>query len=445
MIGLDWTTVLFTSGVAALAAMLVSLLPAGQASMLRPIEVLKSGGKGSAAGHGWLDARALLVTAQIALALVLLAGAGLMIRSAHRLHDTSIGINAEGLLTLRVDLPRAAYDNARGQTFFVQLVDRVRALPGVKSAALGLCAPVSGGCNDTLAWFPPQARPKQDGSDPVVGIHWVTPDYFSTVGVAVLKGRNFDERDRADQPKVLIVTERAARAFWPNQDPVGKRIAVGQGGFHVGAEVIGVVSDVHYRTIETAPMADVYVPLAQSYQSRMRLFIRTTLDPAAVAPAVAGEIRSLDSNLPLSEVKTMEERVGDAMWRTRVAAWVLALFALLALLLTAIGIFGVMAQAVAQRTAEIGIRMALGARAGDVLTLVLKRAAILTLAGLAIGTAAALALTRFLGSLLYRVEPGDPATFVCVALLLGAIALLASYIPARRATRVNTMEALRAE
>jgi putative ABC transport system permease protein len=445
MIGLDWMTVLFTSGVAALAAMLVSLLPAGQASMLRPIDVLKSGNKGSAPGHGLLDARALLVTAQIALALVLLAGAGLMIRSAQRLQHTSIGVNPQGLLTLRVDLPRAEYDPARGQTFFVQLLDRVRAVPGVQSAALGLCPPVSGGCNDTLAWFPPRPRPRQDGSDPVVGIHWVTTDYFSTVGVAVLKGRNFNERDRADQPKVLIVTETAARALWPNEDPVGKRIAVGQGGLHVGAEVIGLVSDVRYRTIEMAPIPDVYVPLAQSYQSRLRLFVRTTLEPASVAPAIAAEIRSLDPNLPLSEVKTMEERVGDAMWRTRVAAWVLALFALLALLLTAIGIFGVMAQAVAQRTAEIGIRMALGARAGDVLTLVLRRAAILTVVGIAIGTASALALTRFLGTLLYGVEPGDPATFVCVALLLGAIALLASYIPARRATRVNTMEALRAE
>ena len=177
----------------------------------------------------------------------------------------------------------------------------------------------------------------------------------------------------------------------------------------------------------------------------MRLFVRTRLDPAALAPAVAGEIRALDPNLPLSEVKTMEERVGDAMWRTRVGAWVLALFASLALLLTAIGIFGVMTQVVAQRTAEIGIRMALGASTRDVLALVLGRAAILTVVGIVIGTGCALALTRFLGALLYGVAPGDPITFVSVAVLLGMIALIAGYTPARRATRVDAMEALRAE
>ena len=445
MIGLDRMTVLFTGGVALLAAMLVSLLPAGQASMLRPAEVLKSGGKSTVAGGRWLDTRALLVTTQIALALVLLAGAGLMIRSAQRLQGTEIGINPAGLLTVRVDLPRAAYDNERGQAFFAQLIDRTRALPGVESTALSLCAPLSGGCNDTLLWFPPAPGPRQDGSDPVVGIHWVTPDYFSTVGATVLRGRNSNEHDRADQPRVLLVNETAARRIWPNEDPVGKRVAVGQGGFHVGSEVIGIVSDIRYRAIETAAVPDVYVPLAQSYQARLRLFVRTRLDPAALAPAVAGEIRALDPNLPLSEVKTMEERVGDAMWRTRVGAWVLALFALLALLLTAIGIFGVMAQAVAQRTAEIGIRMALGAGTRDVLALVLGRAAILTVVGIVIGTASALALTRFLGALLYGVAPADPVTFVSVAVLLGMIALVAGYIPARRATRVDAMEALRAE
>ncbi len=445
MIGLDRLTVMFTSALALLTGMLVSLLPAGQASRLRPAEVLKSGAKGTAGGGGWLDTRAVLVTTQIALALVLLAGAGLMIRSAARLQGTGIGVNPEGVLTVRIDLPQAAYDDQRGQTFFAQLVARVRALPGEESTALGLCPPVSGGCNDTLLWFPPAPGPRHDGTDRGVGIHWVTPDYFSTLGVAVLRGRNFTDHDRASQARVLVVNETAAREIWPNQDPIGKRVAVGQGGFHVGAEVIGIVSDVRYRAIETAAMPDVYVPLAQSYQSRMRLFVRTGLDPAALAPAVADQIRDLDPNLPLSEVKTMDERVRDAMWRTRIGAWVLALFAALALLLTAIGIFGVMAQAVAQRTPEIGIRMALGAGANDVMALVLGRAAVLTVVGVAIGTACALAVTRFLGALLYGVEPGDPATLASVATLLGVIALVAGYIPARRATRVDAMEALRAE
>jgi putative ABC transport system permease protein len=445
MIGLDGITALFTGGVALLAAMLVSLLPAGQASMVRPAEILKAAGRTAAGSNRWLDTRALLVTTQIALALILLAGAGLMIRSAHRLQATQIGVNPEGLLTVRVDLPRAAYDNERGQAFFAQLLDRVRALPGVESAALGLCPPVSGGCNDTLMWFPPATRPSHDGTDPTVGIHWVTPDYFPTVGVKLLQGRSFTEHDRAGQPRVLLVTETAARRFWPNESPIGRRVSVGQGGFHEGAEIIGVVSDVRYRAIESPAIPEVYIPLAQSYQPRLRLFARTALDPASLAPGVVEAVRALDPNLPLSEVKTMDERVADAMWRTRVGAWVLALFAGLALALTAIGIFGVMAQSVAQRTQEIGIRIALGAGARDVLALVLGRTAVLTVAGILVGGAAALALTRLLGALLYGVEPGDPVTFAAVALLLGVIALAAGYFPARRATRVDAIAALRAD
>ena len=445
MIGLDAMTIVFTGGVALLTAMLVSLLPAAQASLLRPVDALK---KGKAEGGArWLDARGVLVTAQIALALILLAGAGLMIRSAERLRDTGIGVDPTGLFTVRIDLPRAAYDDNRGQQFFAQLIERVSALPGVRSAALGLCAPVSGGCNGTIAWFPPATEPFRDGRDPSVGIHWITPGLLDALGVKLLRGRNITDQDRTGQPKVLLVSETAARRLWPNDDPIGKRMWAGQGSAGSGdpSEVVGVVTDVRYRAIETAPVPDVYLPLAQSYQSRMRLFVRTGLDPSALAPAIAREVRALDANLPLSELKTMDDRVADAMWRTRISAWLLSAFAALALLLTAIGIFGVMAQAVAQRTAEIGIRMALGAQPRDVLGLVLRRAAVVTAAGIVIGAGLALLLTRLLAALLYGVEPGDPATFVSVAVLLGVIALVAGYIPARRATRVDAIAALRAE
>jgi putative ABC transport system permease protein len=447
MIGLDAVTLLFTGGIALLTAVLVSLLPAAQASLLRPVEALKAGGKMAGGGRRWLDARAMLVTAQIALALILLVGAGLMIRSAGRLQGTGIGVNPEGLFTVRLELPRATYGPERGPTFYAQLLERVKALPGAQSAALGLCAPVSGGCNGTIMWFPPRSEPRRDGSDPSVGIHWITPEFLQTMGIKLLRGRNFTEQDRAGQPKVMLINETAARTIWPNQDPIGQRAWAGQGAAGGGdaSEVIGVVSDVRYRTLETAPAPDVYLPLAQSYQSRMRLFVRTELEPASLAPAVARVVRELDPNMPLSEVKTMDDRVADAMWRTRIAAWLLSAFAALALLLTAIGIFGVMAQAVSQRTAEIGIRMALGAQSRDVLGLVLGRAAVVTAVGIVVGAASALALTRLMSALLYGVEPGDPATFVAVAVLLGLIALVAGYIPARRATRVDAMAALRAE
>jgi putative ABC transport system permease protein len=323
-------------------------------------------------------------------------------------------------------------------------VERVRPLPGVESVGLASCPPVSGGCNGTILWFPP-ARPLGGARDLAVGIHWATPDYFPTLGVRLLRGRFFTDRDRAGQPKVALVNEAAARAIWPNDTPIGKVIAVGQGGFDGGAEVIGIVSNVRYRAIETAATPDVYVALAQSYQPRMRLFVRSRLDIQSLVTTIKREVRALDPNLALSEMKTMEELLGDAMWRTRVSAWLLSACAALALLLTAIGVFGVMAQMVMQRTAEIGIRMALGAQRGDVLALVLGRAVLVTGGGLLIGIGCALGLTRVIATLLYDVEPNDPATFASVALVLALVALAACYVPARRATRVDAVVALRSE
>jgi putative ABC transport system permease protein len=444
MIGLDGMTLLFTCAVAFVTAGLVALVPASQASSLRPIDALKAAGTaGAARGRHGFGVRATLVMTQIALALVLLAGAGLMVRSAASLQKTTIGINPAGVLTVRVDLPMATYTPEKGRAFYEQLVGRVGAVPGVDSVSLMNCPPVSGGCNGTSILFGRSSN--FTNADPLVGIHWVTPDYFTTVGIPLVKGRNFTDRDRIGQPKVVLVNEAAARAFWPNDTPIGKTVAVGQGGFHDGAEVIGIVANVRYRAIETAATPDVYVPLMQSYQSRMRLFVRSRLDVPSLVTAISGAVRGLDPTLPLSEVKTMDARLGDAMWRTRVGAWLLSGFAGLALLLTAIGIFGVMSQAVSQRTTEIGVRMALGAQARDVLSLMLGRAALVTLAGIILGIGSALALTRLIGALLYGVEANDPLTFVAVAFVLGLVALAACYLPARRATQVDAVVALRSE
>jgi putative ABC transport system permease protein len=446
MIGLDAITLLFACGVAALAATLIAFVPATQASSLRPVEAMKAGGgSGTARGFHAFGLRAVLVTMQIAFALVLLAGAGLMIRSAAHLRGTGVGIDPNGVLTVTLALPRASYSPENGAAFFSQLLDRVRAVPGVESAGFGDCPPVSGGCSSTGIRFPRDASRRSAGLPPLVGMYWATPDYFTTLGIQLLRGRNFTERDRVGQPKVALVSGAAARAFWPNDTPIGKTIAVGMGGFGDGAEVIGVVSDVRYRTIETAPRPDVYIPVSQSFASTLRLFVRSRLDTESLASAIRREVGALDPNLPLSEVKTMDERIGDAMWRTRVAAWLFAAFAGLAVLLTAVGIFGVMAQAVAQRTPEIGVRMALGAQKHDVLRLVLSRAAMLAVAGIAVGAVLALWLTGLMTTLLYQVEPNDPYTLAIVAAVLGIVAMTACYLPVRRATRVNPIVALRYE
>jgi putative ABC transport system permease protein len=291
-------------------------------------------------------------------------------------------------------------------------------------------------------WFPPA---RHSDASPVVGIHWATPGYFDTLRIRLLQGRFFGEADRAGQPKVAIVNEAAARTFWPKGNAIGQKIAVGQGGFGEGAEIVGVVADVRYRAIESAAGPQVYVPLAQSYKSGMRLFVRSSLDAANLVPAIGREIHALDPNLPVIGVKTMEGYVRDAMWRTRVATWLLSAFAGVALLLTAIGVFGVMAQTVAQRTPEFGLRMALGAQRRDVLSLVLRRGALITGAGLAAGAFAALATTRVIGALLYDVSPNDPMTFAAVVVGLALVSLAACYVPALRATRVDAIVALRSE
>ena len=261
----------------------------------------------------------------------------------------------------------------------------------------------------------------------------------------MLQGRGFLDTDRQGTAKVVLINEAAARALWPDESPIGKTIGVWQGGFQDGAEIVGVVADVRYGAIESVSQPDVYLPLAQSFRSRMQLFVKSALPASALAASIANEVRLLDPNLPLAAIKTMDARVGDAMWRTRVGAWLLSAFGALALLLTAIGIFGVMAQAVAQRTTEIGVRMALGAQARDVLGWMLRRAALVTGAGIALGVVCALTVTRLIGALLYDVPPHDPVTFVGVALLLGAVAFGACYWPARRATRVDVLVALRNE
>ena len=353
------------------------------------------------------------MTAQIALALVLLAGAGLMIKSAARLHGTGIGVDSDRVLTARIDLPADAQATTpvkrRRRRFFTQLTERIRAVPGVESVGIANCPPVSGGCSSTIAGFE-RGQFKVTAGMPSVGVHWATPGIFFDCRHSAAQRAVVHDRGRAERPKVVLVNETAARAFWPNADPIGKIIAMGRADSRKAQKSsascpmsVTARSKAHRSLMRTCRFSS-------RLQSRMRIFVRSRLDQATLVAAIRQEVRQLDSNLPLTEVKTMEERVGDAMWRTRVAAWLFSAFAGLALLLTAVGIFGVMSQTVSQRMPEIGVRMALGAQGSDVLGLVLGRAGVLTGIGIGAGIAVALGLTRVMTALLYETEPGDPAT-----------------------------------
>jgi putative ABC transport system permease protein len=277
----------------------------------------------------------------------------------------------------------------------------------------------------------------------MVGVHWVSPTWFETMRVPLKRGRMFTSEDRLNGPKVVVINEAAARQYFRGEDPLGRRVGVYQGGFHTGAEVIGIVGDVRYGTIDSTARPDVYISYGQSRLSRMMLFVRTSGDPSAMAPAVRAVVRRVAPQVPIFDIKSMPARVATASAQARFSAILLGLFAAMALSLAVMGIYGVLSFAVAQRTGEIGIRMALGAERGRVLALVMRDGALLAAVGLAVGVAAALALTRVLRSMLFEVTTTDPWTYGAMALVLAMAVVLASWIPARRASRVDPVIALR--
>jgi predicted permease len=444
-VALDTGVLLFTGCIAIITATLFGLGPAGRASSRVLTDAVKAGSAGSVSqGNRGAAVRNLMVVGEIAIALVLLTAGGLLVKSVVRLQSTALGFEPAGLMAVRIALPSPQYDPRRATQFLEQVVGRLGARPEVASVAYGNCPPVSGGCNGTMATFPDRPRVAR-GAEPTVGVFWASPGYFDVLGVRVIKGRVFTGSDRVGAPRVVVINETAARQFWGNEDPIGKRIGVGQGGFGDGAEVVGVVADVRYGEVEAAVDPDVYLPLLQSMRSSGYLFVRGRVTPDALVPAIRTEVQAKDADLPLTEIKTMKERFGDATWRTRISAWLLGAFAALALLLAALGVYGVMTQGVQGRAREIGVRLALGAARADILRLVLGRALGIAAAGIVVGIALAVPSMRLLTALLYQVSPGDPLVFAALALLLLGVALLAGYLPARRAARVDPLRTLRTE
>jgi putative ABC transport system permease protein len=385
-----------------------------------------------------------LIVGEMALALVLLSAGGLMIKSVARLQATELGFRPDSLLTFRAILPSPQYDRPRAMQFFDQLLGRISSRAEIESVAYGSCAPLTGGCNGTLARFPDRP-PAAAGTEPFVEVNWASSRYFETLGIPLVRGRVFSDRDRIGQPKVVVVNETAARAFWSGQDPIGKRIRVGQGGFNDGAEVVGVVADVRYGAVEKSVLPDIYLPLLQSPRTMGLVFVRSRVSTAALVSSLRQDVRALDPDLPLVDIKTMNERFGDATWRTRMTAWLLGVFAALALVLAALGLYGVMSQGVEQRRREIGVRIALGAGRRDIMKLIIGRVVAIALAGIMLGILLAVPSMRLLISLLYQVRPNDPVVFAMLALALLGVAVLAGYIPARRATRVDPLTTLRSE
>ncbi|HEU5218948.1 MAG TPA: FtsX-like permease family protein, partial [Gemmatimonadales bacterium] len=302
----------------------------------------------------------------------------------------------------------------------------------------------SGGCNSTVIWFRDKP-PVPEGQEPDVGVQWASPGWFGALRVPLLRGRVFTGTDRLGAPKVVVVNAAAARRFWPDEDALGKRIGVGQGGFADTATVVGVVGDVRFGTVDSLEKADVFIPYGQSPSSRMIVFIRTSGDPVTLAPSARAAIREIALGVPVYDLRPLTDRVADASAQTRFSAILLSLFAGMALVLAALGIYGVMSFVVAQRTREIGIRVALGALGGEVATMVLRQALGFAALGTGIGLVAALLATRVLRSLLFDVQPTDSGTYLVIVPLLVVAALVASWLPARRATRIHPMEALRSE
>jgi putative ABC transport system permease protein len=429
-----------------LTGIIFGLAPALQASKIELNETLKEGGRSAGAATGHRRLRSLLVVSELALSLVLLTGAGLMMKSFMRLQQVNSGLNPNNVLTMTITLPQATYkEEEKRRAFYAQLLERVRSLPGVESAGAVSNLPLSGslwGRSLTV-----EGRPVLSvGEAPMINHVVVTPGYFRSMGIPLLTGRDIEETDSKDAPKVTVIDERLAREYWPNESPIGKRIRFGppesNEPWHT---IVGVVGEVKHQRLDRSTRKSVYVPFEQIPVRWMTITARTTGDPLSLAGALRSQVRELDRDQPIADIRPMTEVIKRSVWQPRLYAILFAVFAVVALVLSSVGIYGVMSYAVSQRTHEIGIRMALGASTRDVLKMIVGQGMILTILGITLGLLGAFGVTRVMASLLFGVTATDPVTFVSVALLLGCVALLASYIPARRATRVDPMVALRYE
>src|SRR6476646_8385528 len=441
-IGIDYRVLTFALGVSALTGILFGIVPALQASKLDVTSALKEGGR-SAEGHRRTSARSVLLIGEVALSLMLLVGAGLLIKSFLRLQEIRPGFNAHNVLVANLALPGAKYKDQQFVEFFRQLTERLEAVPGVQAAGGSVNLPLNPSGYGLGRGFIPEGGPLTVDENKDATFSTITGDYLRALQIPLLAGRTFEPRDNADGPKVVIVNETVAKRYFGSPaEAIGKRLSIWHDEKFM-REIVGVVGDTKTGSFTEDGGAQIYVPHAQDVQwNFMGLVIRTAGDPAAFAATLRREVQALDKDQPVYNVRTMDEVVMNSLGTRRVSMQLFAVFAIAALLLAAIGIYGVMAYSVTQRTQEIGIRMALGAQRSHVLALVIRQGMSLTVIGVVIGVAGAFAVTRLLANLLFGVAPTDPLTFVAIPLLLLFVALVACYLPARRAARLDPTIAL---
>jgi putative ABC transport system permease protein len=444
----DRAVVAFAAVLSLATGLLFGAFPALQMLRRPTAQSLREGGRGMLSGRGH-RLRSGLVVGQMALAMMLLAGSGLLLRSFDQLRRVDPGFRADKVLTFRISLPDSAYgEETQRAAFYATLLDRLAALPGVRTAG-GIMGIPLGGIRFNLSFEVKGRPPLPPARQPSMEIRPVTPDYFQAMGIPVLRGRAFNRGDGADTPQVAVITESAARKYFPGEDPIGKFITLGwgrgEGKPKVGGEVVGIVGDVKDRSLAGEKQPEMFVTYAQMPVDMMDVVLRTSISARALLPAAEKVVHSLDPELPIARAATLEEVVARSISEPRFYMVLLGAFAAMAVFLAALGIFGVLSYAVVQRSREIGIRVALGAHPSDVLRMVMGQAARLAGIGVLAGLAGAVLLSRAIASLLFELSPTDPVTLGSMAAVLAAVALLASYLPARRATHVDPLVALRSE
>jgi putative ABC transport system permease protein len=443
-IGVDGSVLLFALLAAILTGVVFGLVPAFHSSRSDLYESLKVGGgrtSGSVPGH---RAKSLLVVSEVALALILVVGSGLLIQSFRRLQAVDPGFNADNAIAMQISPPESRYPETEHiSTFYRTLLEQLETVPGISSVGAATGLPMRGRIRFS---FSVVGRPAVPGSQqPSADFRTVSPDYFRTMGIPLLRGRGFTSGDDARAPSVVIINENLARQHFPDEEPLGQALNISTSDAPCPCEIVGVVADVRQRSLEQDAQAGYYLPAAQAVWRSMVVVARTPSNPTAVVPAMRQVVSAIDPDLAVYDVETLENRLSQSIARPRFNTVMLGVFAAVALLLAMVGIYGVMSYAVSQRRNELGIRVALGARTGEIIRLVVGRALGLTGAGIVIGLAGAYGTTRFLASMLFDVNPLDPATFAVVTAVLIGVAVLASYLPARRAARVDPVTALRSE